>query len=147
MRLVTKVRYGTRILLDLSMHQSSGLVRMKDISARQNISIKYLEQLIRPFNAAGFVSSKRGPKGGHSLAKKPEQITLAQIIRLFQKGQSFEEMSEDEVTCSDYQDYLIRSAWNDGTKAFYAKLETITLADLSMGTTKEMWKGSNLVII
>ena len=147
MRLVTKVRYGTRILLDLSMNQSMGLVRMKDIAARQSISIKYLEQLIRPFNAAGFVSSRRGPKGGHSLAKKPEQITLAQIVRLFQSEHSFEEISDDGVTCSDYQDYLIRSAWNDGTKAFYTKLETITLADLSIGTTKELWKGSDLVVI
>ncbi len=147
MRLVTKVRYGTRILLDLSMNQSLGLVRMKDIAARQNISLKYLEQLIRPFNAAGFVLSKRGPKGGHSLAKKPEQITLAQIVRLFQSEHPFEEMPDDGVTCSDHQDYLIRSAWNDGTKAFYAKLETITLADLSIGTTKELWKGSDLVVI
>ncbi len=147
MRLVTKVRYGTRILLDLAMHQSLGLVPMSDISERQDISLKYLEQLIRPFKAAGFVLSKRGPKGGHSLAKKPELITLAQIVRLFQNEHPFEEIPDDGVTCSDYQDYLVRSAWNDGTKAFYDKLETITLADLSIGTTKKLWKGSNIVVI
>lgn len=147
MKLATKVRYGTRILLDLAMHQSMELVQMSDISARQNISLKYLEQLIRPFKAAGFVSSKRGPKGGHSLAKKPEQISLAEIIRLFQGEHFFEEMPVDGGTCSDYQDYLIRSAWNKGTNAFYAKLESITLADLSIGTTKELWKGSDIIVI
>lgn len=146
MKLASKIRYGTRMLLDLAMHQSSGSVPMSDISARQNISLKYLEQLIKPLKNAGFVTSRRGPMGGHMLAKNTEQITLAQIFRLFEKEHDFEEKSDEESTFSDYQDYLIRSAWAEGIQALYERLERIKLSDLSISTTKELWKGANLLI-
>jgi len=146
MKLATQVRYGTRILLDLAMHQSKGMVQMGDISARQNISLKYLEQLIRPFKNAGFVTSKRGPKGGHILAKKPEEITLAQIIRIFEKENAPEEEPDDTSSYSEHQDKLIREAWNEAIEAFYHRLEKVSLADLSIGTTKALWKSSDLMI-
>ncbi len=146
MKLATQVRYGTRILLDLAMHQSKGMVQMGDIAARQSISLKYLEQLIRPFKNAGFVHSKRGPKGGHSLTKKPEEITLAQIIRIFEKEQTPEEKPGDTSNYSEFQDSLIREAWDEAIEAFYSRLEKVTLADLSIGTTKALWQSSDLVI-
>jgi Rrf2 family iron-sulfur cluster assembly transcriptional regulator len=146
MKLATQVRYGTRMLLDLAMNQSKGMVQMGDIAARQNISLKYLEQLIMPIKNAGFVKSKRGPKGGHCLARKPEQITLAQIIRVFDKADTPGKAKQELSNCSQYQDLLIREAWGAATKAFYSKLESITLADLSIGTTKKLWKSSDLLI-
>ena len=84
MKLTTKTRYGTRLLIDLAQHQDKGAVQMSEISMRQNISVKYLEQLIRPLKQADLVTSTRGPKGGHMLAKKPEEITLGEITRLFE---------------------------------------------------------------
>ena len=147
MKLATQVRYGTRILLDLAMHQSEGMVQMGDIAARQNISIKYLEQLIRPIQSAGFVTSKRGPKGGHCLARNPEKITLAQIIRVFEKKHAPNEPSDDTSTYSEYQDSLIRDAWNEAIEAFYNRLAKVTLADLSIGTTKKLWTSSDLLIL
>jgi Rrf2 family iron-sulfur cluster assembly transcriptional regulator len=146
MKLATQVRYGIRILLDLAMHQSKGMVQMGDIAFRQDISIKYLEQLIRPIKNAGFVTSKRGPKGGHCLAKSPDQITLAQIIRVFEKENTPKEITNDNSIYSEYQDLLIREAWDEAIEAFYTRLEKITLVDLSIGTTKKLWKSSDLLI-
>jgi Rrf2 family iron-sulfur cluster assembly transcriptional regulator len=146
MKLATQVRYGIRILLDLAMHQSKGMVQMGDIAFRQDISIKYLEQLIRPIKNAGFVTSKRGPKGGHCLAKSPDQITLAQIIRVFEKENTPKEITNDNSIYSEYQDLLIREAWDEAIEAFYTRLEKITLVDLSIGITKKLWKSSDLLI-
>ena len=134
------------MLLDLAMHQSKGMVQMGDIASRQNISIKYLEQIIMPIKNAGFVISKRGPKGGHSLAKNPDQITLAQIIRVFEKARAPKEPFDDTSSYSEHQDSLIQEAWEEAIEAFYSRLEKVTLADLSIGTTKKLWKGSDLVI-
>ena len=84
MKLSTRSRYGARILVDLARHNDQGPVQIGEISKRQDISVKYLEQLIRPLKQASMVNSVRGPKGGHMLAKKPEEITLGQIVRLFE---------------------------------------------------------------
>ncbi|MFH2060935.1 MAG: Rrf2 family transcriptional regulator [Pseudomonadota bacterium] len=146
MKLVTQVRYGIRILLDLAMHQSEGVVQMSDVASRQKISLKYLEQLIRPFKEAGFVASKRGRKGGHCLARNPEQITLAQIIKVYEKGHDPLEPTNDTSSCSEYQDSLIREAWDEAMEAFYNRLERVTLSDLSIDTTKKLWSGSDLLI-
>ncbi len=146
MKLVTQVRYSIRILLDLAMNQSKGVVQMSDIASRQKLSSKYLEQLIQPFKKAGFVVSKRGRKGGHCLARTPEEITLAQIVRVFEKEHDAIEASEDTEGYSEYQDSLIREAWNEAKKAFYGRLERVTLADLSVDTTKKLWKNSDILI-
>lgn len=146
MKLATQVRYGTRILLDLAMHQNKGIIQMGDIASRQNISLKYLEQLIIPIKNAGFVTSKRGPKGGHSLAKSPDQITLAQIIHVFEKEHIPKEAVDDTSSYSEHQDFLIREAWDEAIEAFYNRLEKVTLADLSIKTTKKLWKSSDLLI-
>ena len=146
LKLAAQVRYGIRILLDLSMHQSKGMVQMGDIASRQNISLKYLEQLIKPIKNAGFVTSKRGPKGGQSLARSPNKITLAQIIRAFEKKSTPMNILEDTSNYTEHQDSLIWDAWNEAIEAFYNKLEKITLADLSMETTKRIWKNSDLLV-
>lgn len=147
MKLVTQVRYGIRILLDLAMHQSRGVVQMRDIAGRQNISLKYLEQLIRPFKQAGFVESKRGRNGGHSLSRRPETITLAQIVRVFEKEQHRKEAHKLSEGYSQYQDTLITQAWEEAKQAFYDRLEKVTLADLSIDTTKMLWQDSDILIL
>ena len=79
MKLSTKTRYGTRLILDLARHHGQMPISIGDISKRQDISVKYLEQIIRPLKKANLVVSTRGPKGGHSLAKSPKEITLGDI--------------------------------------------------------------------
>ena len=109
MKLSTKSRYGTRLLVDLARNHKQGPIQISDISKRQNISVKYLEQIIRPLKKADLVNSVRGPKGGHVLARKPEK-------------------------CSMSDDCLVRLAWQEATRAFYEKLDTITIANLADGS-------------
>ena len=84
MKLSTRSRYGTRILVELAMNQDNGPLQISEISRRQKISVKYCEQLIRPLKKANLVNSVRGPKGGHVLSKNPQKITLGEIVRLFE---------------------------------------------------------------
>ncbi len=148
MKLVTQIRFGIRILLDLAMHQHDGVVQMTDIATRQKTSLKYLEQLVRPFKEAGFVTSRRGRNGGYCLARSPQKITLAEIIRVFEKGDAPDESGPDmkDSGYSEYQDILIREAWDEARQAFYNRLEKVSLSDLSADTTKKLWGNSDLLI-
>jgi len=130
MKLTTKTRYGTRLLIDLAQHQDKGAAQMSAISIRQNISVKYLEQLIRPLKQADLVTSTRGPKGGHMLAKKPEEITLGQITRLFEGTPDLVNCISDPEKCSMLDDCIVRHAWGRANKALYDELDSITIADL-----------------
>lgn len=97
---------------------------------RQNISVKYLEQLIRPLKQADLVTSTRGPKGGHMLAKKPEEITLGEITRLFEGTTELVNCISDPEKCSMIDDCTVRAAWEKAGKALYDELDSITIADL-----------------
>ena len=130
MKLSTRSRYGTRILLDLARHNKQGPVQIGEISKRQDISVKYLEQLIRPLKQAELVESVRGPKGGHLLVKKPEDITLGQIVRLFEGQSDLVECVSNPEKCNMADDCQVRLAWSDATRVLYEKLDSTTIADL-----------------
>lgn len=97
MKISTKGRYAVRLMLDIAMNDNGQPVRIKDISKRQEISDKYLEQIISVLNKAGYVKSIRGPQGGYTLAKKPEDYTVGMILRLT-------EGSLAPVSCLEYED-------------------------------------------
>ena len=82
MQISSKGRYALRIMIDLAMNRDQGPVRVKDIAARQNISEKYLEQIISMFNKAEFVKSVRGAQGGYLLTREPQEYTIGMILRL-----------------------------------------------------------------
>ena len=130
MKLSTRSRYGARILVDLARHDNQGPVQIGEISKRQDISVKYLEQLIRPLKQAKLVESVRGPKGGHMLAKNPEKITLGQIVRLFEGQSDLVECVSNPETCNMADDCQVRLAWKDATRVLYEKLDSTTIADL-----------------
>ena len=130
MKLSTRSRYGARILVDLARHNGQGPVQIGEISKRQDISVKYLEQLIRPLKQASMVTSVRGPKGGHLLAKKPEEITLGQIVRLFEGQSELVECISHPEKCSMSDDCQVRLAWKDATRVLYEKLDSTTISDL-----------------
>ena len=130
MKLTKKTRYGTRLLLDLAQHQNEGAVQMSEISIRQNISVKYLEQIIRPLKKAKFVKSTRGPKGGHMLVVKPEKISLGDITRLFEGQPELVDCISDPGACSKSDDCVVRLGWQKATTALYKELDSISLADL-----------------
>ena len=137
MKLSTRSRYGARILVDLARHTDQGPVQICEISKRQDISVKYLEQLIRPLKQASMVTSVRGPKGGHLLAKKPEEISLGQIVRLFEGQSELVECISKPELCKMSDDCQVRLAWKDATRVLYEKLDSTTIADLLDGNDPE----------
>ena len=80
MKISTKGRYALRLMLDIALNDAKTPVRIKDIAERQQISDKYLEQIVSSLNKAGFVKSLRGPQGGYRLTKKPEEYTAGEKI-------------------------------------------------------------------
>ncbi|MCR5522961.1 MAG: Rrf2 family transcriptional regulator [Clostridia bacterium] len=78
----TKGRYGLRILIDLAMHKDEGFLPLNDISKRQDISKKYLEQIVPVFVKAGILRTNRGSQGGYQLAQSPDKITISDVLRL-----------------------------------------------------------------
>ena len=81
MKLSTRGRYGTRLMLELAKNYGKGPVNITEISKSQGISVKYLEQIIIPLKKAKLITSVRGPKRGHKLAKSPDKIVLWQILK------------------------------------------------------------------
>ena len=99
MKLSTRSRYGTRLLLDMAQHYNQGPIQIGDIARRQEISVKYLEQIIIPLKRAHFIETVRGPKGGHVLARPPAEFTLAEIVALLEESVSLVECTERAEIC------------------------------------------------
>ena len=129
MKLSTRGRYGTRILLDLAFH-SGGPVPLKDIAQRQQISIAYLEHLVTPLIAGGLMRSTRGPKGGVSLAKAPKEIKLSEVIRLLEGPIAIVECIDNPEVCDRSQICVTRDIWGELKRAVDGVLESTTLQDL-----------------
>ena len=82
MKISTKGRYALRMLLDLAQHRNKGFVPLKDIAERQNVSKKYLEQIVPILNKSDMLQTNRGFQGGYRLAKEPDQYTVGEILRI-----------------------------------------------------------------
>ena len=130
MKLSTKSRYGTRLMLDMAEHYDQGPLNLANIARRQGISMKYLEQIIIPLKKANYVKSGRGPKGGHILAKPPQEITVAEIVALMEEGANFVACSDNPQVCERSATCLPRYLWREAARAMFAKLQSISLADL-----------------
>ena len=133
MKLSTRSRYGTRMMADLAQHYADGPVRMGDIAERQNISIKYLEQLIIPLKKMRLIKSSRGPKGGHMLARPPEEITVGEIVRVLEKGFNLTRCIDIPEVCDRSPECRTRTIWERATQAMYNELESVTLSQLING--------------
>ena len=130
MKLSTKSRYGTRLMLELAEHFHEGPLHLTTVARHQGISVKYLEQIIIPLKKAQYVKSVRGPKGGHSLARPPEEITVGEIVALLEEGMSLVDCSDNGDACERSAFCPTRLIWQEASEAMFAKLGSITLADL-----------------
>lgn len=130
MKLSTRSRYGTRLILDLAEHHNQGPVQLGDIAKRQNISLKYLEQIIRPLKKADYINSFRGAKGGHVLSKEPDKISVGEIVALLEGGATLIHCAQKPGDCERVDTCLTRYLWIEASKAMYDKLAAITFADL-----------------
>jgi Rrf2 family protein len=130
MKLSTKGRYGVRLMLDLASHFGEGPVILKQISQREEISEKYLWQLINPLKSVGLVRATRGAHGGYVLAKTPSEITVKDILQVVEGSLCIVECVEKPSTCKRSSFCVARDLWGEASKMLSEKLEETTLADL-----------------
>jgi len=130
MKLSTRGRYGTRILLDLALHRDEEPVLLKDIAQRQQISLRYVEHLITPLITGGIVWSTRGPKGGVSLAKHPEEIRLDEVIQLFEGSIAPAECVNNPNVCVRSEFCVTHDIWSELKRVMSEVLESTTLQEL-----------------
>lgn len=130
MKLSTKGQYATRAMLELALHFGDGPVQVKDISRRQEISDRYLEQLLTPLKAAGLVRVIRGAHGGFTLAKPPAGIRLIEIIQIMEGSTAPVDCVDDAQICSRSGLCVTRGVWAEIKNAIDKVLESTTLQDL-----------------
>ncbi len=130
-KLSTRGRYGTRVLLDLALHQTKGRpVPMREIAQRQQISLQYLEHLIRPLIAAGMVKSSRGVGGGVQLAKSPRDIELIEVINILEGSIVPVDCIDSPEVCSRSKLCVTRDIWVELKEAIDKVLGSTTLQEL-----------------
>jgi len=137
MRLSTRARYGTRLMLELAFNFDKGTIFLKDIAEKEEISEKYLSHLVIPLKASGLISSSRGAHGGYKLAKSPSQITLKDIVQTLEGGISCVECVKNPSVCSRVSKCATRGIWEKLDEKISDELSSVTLEDL-MNSQKEI---------
>lgn len=131
MKISTKGRYALRIMIDLAEHMDGEYIRLKDISERQGITLKYLEQIMPLLTRAGYVRSYRGNNGGYRLAKSPKEYTLGDILRTTEGSLAPVPCIEDEPNqCPRYAGCTTVSFWEGMWKVINEYADSVTLADV-----------------
>ena len=131
MKISTKGRYATRVMLDLAINNTGECIKVKDIAARQEISEKYLEQIIAVLNKAGYVKSVRGAQGGYRLAKDPKEYTVGMILRLTEGSMAPVTCLEEGTTeCERCDTCETLEVWREVYEAVNRVIDNVTIADL-----------------
>jgi Rrf2 family protein len=130
MKLSTRSRYGTRLMIDLAEHGFDKFVQLKDVSSRQGISLKYLEQIVIPLRKAKYLVSARGAGGGYRLAKSPGEITVGEIVALLEGGNRITDCAANPEVCDRAGSCLTRNLWIETAEVLFGKLNSVTLSDL-----------------
>jgi Rrf2 family protein len=130
MKVSTRGRYGLRALLDLAVHQGEGMVLLKDIARRQEVSLPYLEHLITPLIAGGLVKSTRGARGGVLLLKPPAEVKLTEVVQLLEGSIAPVDCVNDPRVCSRSASCVTRDIWIQIKDAIIQVLDSTTLQDL-----------------
>lgn len=131
MMISTKGRYALRLMLDIAVHGEERPVRIKEISERQEISDKYLEQIVSILNKAGFVKSVRGPQGGYKLSRNVEEYVVGDILRLTEGSLAPVSCLEFAVNdCKRQDGCLTLPLWKKLNDAIKGVVDQYTLADI-----------------
>ena len=131
MKLSTRTRYGMRALVDLALNGSGQPVQLKDIAARQKISLSYLEHLVIPLISAGFVQSTRGAHGGVRLAKSPNQINLNEVMEVLEGPLFPVDCLKGTESCFRSGACATQDVWCELKEAMEGVLKSKTLQDLA----------------
>jgi len=128
MKLSTRGRYGVRLMLDLALHYGEGPILLRDIAERQEISEKYLWQLINPLKTTGLVNSLRGAHGGYVLGKPPEAISIKAILQILEGPLCLVDCVDNPALCERSLSCISRDIWGEASKNMQQTLEDTTLA-------------------
>ena len=149
MRLTTKSRYGLRALFDIAYNCGNTPAQIQDISRRQQISPRYLEQIFQNLKRAGILKSKRGPQGGYCLARKPEEITVLEILNATEQDMLLSDCSgttkkkpKRKLECPFEGNCVTQTVWQDASDLLSTLFSGMTLQTLcqrgqEMGIKKE----------
>jgi Rrf2 family iron-sulfur cluster assembly transcriptional regulator len=146
MRLSTQSRYGVRAIFDIAYHSEGLETQVKDISRRQGISPRYLEQIFQKLKKSGILGSKRGPSGGYFLNKRPEDITIGEIIQITEgdiRPVLCVDSENKHQPCERSGDCVTQIIWTEAGNRLRGYLDSITVKDLcqmaqNMGMEKEL---------
>ncbi len=131
MRISTKGRYAVRVMLDLATNNTGEYIKVKEIAGRQEISEKYLEQIISVLNKAGYVKSVRGAQGGYRIARDPASYTVGMILRLTEGSLNPVACLDDDVNeCERCDTCETLEVWKELADAINHIVDNVTIADL-----------------
>jgi Rrf2 family protein len=141
-KLSTKGRYGTRLMLNLALHYNEGkeAVVLKNISKEEDLSIRYLEQIIIPLKINKLVKSVRGAGGGYTLARHPSEITLCQIIEVLEGTCALVDCVEDPDSCERVGECATQVVWKEASDLLQNYFESKSLQDLVVLAEKQKAK-------
>ncbi len=146
MRLSTKSRYGVRALFDIAYNSGNLPAQIQDISRRQDISPRYLEQIFQKLKKKGILKSKRGPQGGYYLARRPEEITVSDIIQATEGDillvECTAEKKKKKGECAFEGSCVTQTVWQEASARLQEYFSTVTLKSLcdrgqEMGVKRE----------
>ena len=135
MKISTKGRYALMLMLDLAIYNTGNPVRLKDVAKRQQISEKYLEQIIPTLSKAGFVKGLRGPQGGYMLKNAPKDYTVGMILRQTEGSLTPVEYDDDSV---QEREFVMVRIWEQLNEAINHVVDNITLEDLVEWQTEQI---------
>lgn len=131
MKISTQGRYALRMLLDLAQHRDKGFVPLKDIAERQNVSKKYLEQIVPILNKSDMLQTNRGFQGGYRLAKEPDQYTVGEILRITEGNLApVACLTHEPNQCERNADCITLPIWQGLYRTITEYLDGITLQDI-----------------
>jgi Rrf2 family protein len=130
MRISTTTHYASRLLLNLALHADAAPIPASKLSEHTGIPVKFVEKLVRPLKAAGFVKSVRGATGGHYLGCQPDDITLGSVVRLMDGGIRLSQCGVNGRNCRACHECRSREIWLGVTEKLERELDSITLADM-----------------
>ncbi len=131
MKISTKGRYALRLMLDLAEHQEDGFIALKDIAQRQDISKKYLEQIVPLLNKSGVLRTTRGYQGGYQLAKKPEECTVGDILRITEGSLApVACLDSPQNLCDKADSCMTLGVWKGLDRVINEYLDSITLRNI-----------------
>lgn len=133
MKLSARARYASRLLLDLALNADRAPLNTSRLSEHTGISVKFIEQIIKPLKQAGLVRSVRGAAGGHILVGDPDEITLGQVVRIMEGGINLTHCCDDPSECARAGECRTREAWVNISRILERELDAITLTNLLDG--------------